>query len=141
MNPNRELKKKNWRRRLFGLLLALAPMVALLVSIRAGLSESVENGARSGVVFMLLAAAVAVFNFWLSFVRPIVYRWRHGGMTGFKFVSGVPGIGTVLVAIAIPLSFGFVWIGILGLAVLLVDTGGLPWFVWSTWRDESLWDA
>jgi len=26
------------------------------------------------------------------------------------------------------------------LLVLTIDTGGLPWFLVSTWHDESLWN-
>jgi hypothetical protein len=37
-------------------------------------------------------------------------------------------------------GFGALSAVALGLAATLVDTGGSPWFLVATWRDQSLWD-
>jgi hypothetical protein len=38
-------------------------------------------------------------------------------------------------------AFGDWRMATIGLIALALDTGGLPWALIATWRDESFWDA
>jgi hypothetical protein len=62
-------------------------------------------------------------------------------MEGYRFVSGIPAVGTLLLLIPGIVGFGATGTVVLLLAILLVDTGGLHWFVFMTWRDRGLWDS
>jgi hypothetical protein len=92
------------------------------------------------LAFGLAAAAllVALFNFWLSFGRPRYLRWRHPEAR-LRNISGIPVVGSVLAALAGLTGFGGPAAPIVALLALALDTGGLPWFVVATWRDETLW--
>jgi len=64
---------------------------------------------------------------------------RNGSYDGYKFVSGFPMLGTLL-GIAALLLCGNNWLTLLAVLFIFVfDTGGLPWFIISTWKEESLW--
>lgn len=62
-------------------------------------------------------------------------------MEGFRFISGVPILGTILACAAGVWGFGSVGTAGIGLFVMAIDTGGSVWFLLSTWKDTSLWDA
>jgi hypothetical protein len=75
----------------------------------------------------------------LSFVRPLVLKFWTPNSEGVAHASGIPALGSLLVAGALVLGFGSEIIALVCLVILLVDTGGIPWFVVSTWRDRALW--
>jgi hypothetical protein len=62
-------------------------------------------------------------------------------MEGYQFVSGAPLVGTLFVVAAGLLGFGNLPTAVVGLLALVLDTGGLPWFLAMTWHDRSFWDA
>jgi len=66
-------------------------------------------------------------------------RWRHP-QTKFPNVSGFPIIGNLLAVGASIVGFGMIDPSIAALLAVVLDTGGLPWFVILTWRDMSLWN-
>jgi hypothetical protein len=138
MSDERPLRH-NWRRRSVGATICILPIAIAVGSIILG---AVRGTALTpyGLYIVLLSSAVGVFNFCLSWVRPLLYRLLHGSWEGYHFVSGVPIVGTLIVVVGVLLSFGHVVTASLGLLVLLIDTGGLPWFLAATWRDSSLWD-
>ena len=131
--------RRNWRRRGIGGAICVLPIAIAVASI---LWWAMRGTAPTpyGLYVVLLAAVVGVFNFWLSWVRPLIYRLIHGSREGYHFVSGVLALGTLLVAVGVVISFGHVVTASLALLVLLLDTGGLPWFLAMTWRDSGLWD-
>jgi hypothetical protein len=94
-----------------------------------------------GLSLVLVGALLAVLNFHLSFTRPLLYRLRHGSSEGYRFVSGIPLVGTFFVMAAVLVSFGEVVTALVGLGVLLADTGSPLWFLLMTWNDSSLWDT
>ena len=61
-------------------------------------------------------------------------------MEGYEFTSGLPMLGTLFQIAGCVVGFGSTPVGLAGIASALTDTGGLPWFVISTWKDEALWD-
>lgn len=132
--------KTNYVRRGFGLVLGCSPLVLLCGSVLYGLSHGGQLRA-AGLVAELLAILVAGLNFYLSFVRGLLYRRKRGSLEGYRHVSGLPMVGTLLVVIGTLLGFGSMAVTVLGLAAFAADTGGTVWFVIATWRDSSLWDA
>ena len=132
--------RKNIKRRSAGALLAFFPVLLLAASIVAGLND-VQFSLYGAMAFMIAAVLIAMLNFYLSFLRGWLYVKRHGSPIGYRHVSGLPGIATVLVIIGVLLGFGEIETALLGMVVMLIDTGGSLWFLFSTWRDHSFWDA
>lgn len=135
----------NWARRSIGVVVALLPVALLISSIIAGM-HGMRSSLPGGMAVMIAAALIGALNFYLSFLRGYFYLRRHGSAgnnrsDGYQHVSGFPMIGTVLVLIGATLAFGDIPTAVLGLCVMSLDTGGSVWFLISTWRDSSLWDA
>lgn len=124
-------------RRFIGVALASAPLVLVLSSIASG--EVSKHPSRLAMGLAAAALAVALFNIWLAFGRPLYLRWRHPH-SKFRHVSGIPAVGTVLAVFASLIGFGMFGPSMLALAAVVLDIGGLPWFVVWAWRDKSLWD-
>ena len=91
--------------------------------------------------FMLAAAVIAAINFHLSFIRPRFFRFRRGSMDGYRHVSGIPIVGTLLLSIGALSGFGAIGSALIGIGAFVLDTGGSAWFIVATWRDRSLWDS
>jgi hypothetical protein len=83
-----------------------------------------------------LAALIAAFNFYLSFLRGLIYRlmgWEY------RWVSGIPVIGSICLALAllcISLSPA-VWLCASLIAVF--DTAGIPWFILVMFLAAFVW--
>jgi hypothetical protein len=79
--------------------------------------------------------------------------WNSGGLfacAGSQLLLGIypaevvrpaPLIGTFLVLFGGFFGFGDWRAATIGLVALACDTGGLPWALIATWRDQSFWDA
>ena len=129
----------NYARRIIGIVLCTAPISLAAASLISGLGAA-SPGDTGGIGWIILAAAIASFNGYLSFLRPWLYRQRHeGSMEGFRFISGFPLIGSLAVMIGVIFSWGHLYSAILGALVSVVDTGGTPAFLIVTWRDRSFW--
>jgi len=140
INTDQRSKPINYLRRALGATLGFSPFLLLLVSLVFGFVRG-QHSSVAAVAFMTGAVAIAGVNFYLSFVRPRLYRFRHDSMDGYRFVSGVPIIGSVLTIMGAIFGFGAIGLAILGIIAFALDTGGSGWFVIATWRDHSLWDA
>lgn len=124
-------------RRALGTLFCLSPVLLLIVS---GLF--VDRVHSPGAFWLLIPAGlVALLNCYLSFARPMIFRWRHESMDDYRHVSGIPAVGSVLVLAGGIVGFGALSAVALGFAATLIDTGGFPWLLVATWRDQSLWDG
>lgn len=134
------LPRKNIARRSIGVLLGLLPVLLLAASIIVGMQDA-HFGPGSAMGFMIAAGLIAIVNFYLSFVRGWLHVKRHGSSDGYRHVSGFPGIATILVIVGVLLGFGEISTALLGIGVMSIDTGGSVWFLFSTWRDRSFWDA
>ncbi len=132
--------KTNYLRRGFGLVVGCSPLVLLCGSVLYGLSHG-DRPTAAGLIVELAALLVAGLNVHLAFVRRLLHRRRTGSLEGYRRVSGMPLLGTLLVVIGALLGFGSLAVAVLGLAAFVADTGGSMWFVIATWRDSSLWDA
>ena len=123
-------------RRAIGIVVCLSPPAIAVASVFAG-PRSYHPLVLLSLAF---AAWVASMNFYLSFVRPWLYRRRQGSLEGYRFVSGLPIIATTIVVLMLLTNFGARIVAVSALVILALDTGGLPWFLISTWRDDGLWD-
>jgi hypothetical protein len=86
------------------------------------------------VAAFVLGGFVACINFYLSFVAVPLYRFRHGTAPA-RVPSGIPLIGSLLLAAAaFALPAGNAW-QLAALALLALDTGGPHWFVAVQARD------
>jgi hypothetical protein len=132
-------RRTNYLRRLFGVLVAVAPFFLMIASVSYWIDHKDSSDWR-GIWCGSAGAAIGLQNFYLSFVRPLLHRLSRGNLEGYKFVSGLPMIGTILTVLAVIYGFGSGGTAAIGVCALIWDTGGLPWFVLSTWRDRSLWD-
>lgn len=135
---SRSPKRNVWRRGL-GAVVCFAPVFILVSSF--AYSDTGRSTGRLGFGLAVVALAIGALNSYLSFARPLLYRLRQSSMEGYRHVSGAPLIGTVFVLAAGVAGFGELPATIVALVAAIIDTGGLPWFLISTWRDESLWDA
>ncbi len=125
-------------KRLIGVVICFAPVAVAFGSLGYSLGHPEIPRLRLSLIGGL-AAFVTLFNFNASFIRPLLYRLRHGSMDGFRFVSSAPMLGTLLILVESILGFGSFYTAILALAAYGLDTGGLPWFLVATWKDEGLW--
>src|SRR5664279_172675 len=89
-------------RRFIGVLVATAPIAIAVISIawqrRQPPFPLVANALAVAAMF------IAMFNLWLSFGRPMYWRWRRPAAE-YKHASGAPGIGNVLAIGALVAGF------------------------------------
>ena len=76
-----------------------------------------------------LGGFFCVLNFYLSFLRYPIHRLSGGDKKDIKWVSGAPLLGSLFVGISLLPHYETRWLLILGLALILIDTGGPHWFV------------
>lgn len=131
--------RRNYLRRAIGVAICLGPVGLFALSIfnAHDLSPARRLPAASLIGLALILGAL---NIWLSFVRPRLYMRCHETMDGYRFVSGVPLVGTVLSFAGGLVGFGAIGLALAGILSLALDAGGLPWFLATTWREGSFWD-
>jgi hypothetical protein len=129
----------NYRRRVIGVVICFAPVALVVVSLAVGQVRPRQSGL--GVALSVVGLLVGGLNMYLAAVRPAVYRWRCRSMDGYRNVSGLPGLGTLVVVAGGSIGFCDWRAAALGLLALAVDLCGLPWFLLATWRDRSFWDV
>lgn len=130
--------QKSYRRRSLGIAAAIAPIFAAIASL---LSPWATCHAELANKVGLVGALFVAINFWVTIPRPLLWRWRHRTMEGYRHVSVFPAIGTVLGIATCLIGFGHAIPTFMALGILLFDFGGSIAFVWATWRDQSFWDT
>ena len=85
-----------------------------------------------GVMFTLMATAVASLNFYLTIIAPWSHQRRHGNMDDYHNMSGLPLIGGFCIFCAGALMPTSIATGVYLLALYALDAGGLPWFFYAT---------
>lgn len=126
-------------RRCVGVLVGGAPLWLAAASLFRAMSF--PSTTAQGRWLLLPAVFLALLNAHLSWIRPRLHARRHGSLEGYRHVSGIPLFGNLFAIAALMLNFGNPFVAGVGLAAVLADTGGLPWFVFSTWSDRSLWEG
>ncbi|MEK6702304.1 MAG: hypothetical protein AABZ53_08575 [Planctomycetota bacterium] len=85
-----------------------------------------------GVILFAFGAFVTLTNVYLSFIRYPIHLARGGTRETYRWVSGVPIVGSLFLWISMGLlaSTGLKWLaGILS----IFDTGGIHWFIGTMW--------
>jgi hypothetical protein len=139
MSENPEPRPNNYRRRVIGILVCLAPLAVPIASLAAGLAwNRAEN--FSGILIVIPAALLSKLNFYSSFLRGWLYHRKHGTLDRYQHESGIPVVGSLLLVVGSVFGFGAIGTALLGIIAVALDTAGLPWFLFATWQDSSLWD-
>jgi hypothetical protein len=136
--PDKPVPGYNYRRRALGIVICFFPVALLAVSASVGLVYPRESAI--GIGFAVAGLLVAGLNLYLAMVRPALHFWRHRSRSDYQHISGLPLIGTLLVVVGGIIGFCDWRVAALGTLVLVLDFGGLPWFLVATWRDRWLWD-
>ena len=132
--------RTNYVRRSLGLTAVGGPVCLLVASAVHGRAVTTSVGLPA-LAIILVGLLVEALNSYLSFAKGLVFRWRTGSVDGYRRVSGIPVLGTVLATTGGLLGFGSVTCAVIGLLSVAIDTGGSIWLVISTWRDASFWDS
>src|SRR5690349_19056289 len=77
-----------------------------------------------GFAIFGLGALVVWINFYTSFVRYPLHRLRGGTREDFRWVSGLPLVGSILLCLS-TMFFGRSPVSWIALAIALLDTGGV----------------
>jgi hypothetical protein len=76
-----------------------------------------------------LGAFICLLNFYLSCVRYPLHRWRGLPKEAFQWVSGFPLVGSLFVALSLLWLHQLPVMIPIGIAMIVVDTGGIHWFL------------
>ena len=131
------MERRARARRRIGAIVCLAPVLVLALSLAVGIAR--PRAAFPGLVLVGLALLIGLLNLWFAFGRRFVHLARGLEPGTYRPSSGLPVVGMILVLLGCAVSFGSPWTAALGLLALAIDTGGSPWFLAATWKDESLW--
>ena len=127
-------------RRLIGLSVGLLPLVLVGLSFVTERRLELPFQSMVGIGLVVQGSFVGLLNAYLSWLRPWLHARGRGRLEPLRHFSGVPLLGSAayvglwLVPASLTLSS-------FASALLLLDTGGLPWFVYAVWKDRAFWDA
>lgn len=115
---------------------ALAAFLPLAIAGRHLLQYNTDPTTKHALVGWLCLAAygfTAVFNFYLSVIRPWLHSLRDKGE--YKYVSGIPIVHSLFLFVAIVTLPPSVLPGLLMLLLLLLDTGAAHWAAFAFTRE------
>ncbi|MHB0945944.1 MAG: hypothetical protein ACYC3B_02115 [Sedimentisphaerales bacterium] len=95
-------------------------------------------GFLTGILLAVFAIYLSLTNIYFCFIRPWLYKKKHGNFDGYQNISGIPMVGGITVlfsALLLPSSY---LIGLLLLFVYFTDVGGIPCFFYMIIRHELL---
>jgi hypothetical protein len=118
-----------------GDVLSFAPFLAASVAIpgivvyrqllgHSGVAPSNINWIM-GLVPLCFAVFVTLANAHLSFSRPWLHSLKNKSMDSYRFVSGIPVMGSIAILVSSLWSPPSFWIGVAMLVTYILDTGGL----------------
>lgn len=82
----------------------------------------------ASVTLLCFGGFLCLFNFYLSYIRYALYRLMGGVQEDYRFASGIPMIGTLLVTVSLIFLYGTSYF-YLGVLFLILDTGGPLWLL------------
>jgi hypothetical protein len=82
-----------------------------------------------GIVLLALGTLITSVNCYLSFLRYPVHLLRGGTQENYRWVSGLPVFGSLLLWISVPFLSALPGLMCFALLFSLLDTVGLHWFV------------
>lgn len=115
-----------------GFLLATAAVVGVPLGSLAAALVAPQEGWIGFVAVGFVGAGVAILFAglnWAVALRYPIHLWRHGSREGFQYVSGVPVVGNLFGTVGATVGWGDWRVATLALLAVVVDYGGLPWFV------------
>ena len=82
------------------------------------------------IVYLLfgIGGFLCLLNFYLSFLRYPLFQ-LNGKAREFRWLSGIPLLGSALVVLSLLILQEPTWLIALGIGLAAVDTGGLHWFI------------
>ncbi len=78
---------------------------------------------------LVLGSLICLLNFYLSFLRYPLFLQRGGKKEEYRHSSGFPLIGSALVAASLIFGKFDLWVIWSGVAIALIDTGGIHSFI------------
>ncbi len=75
-----------------------------------------------------LGGILCCVNFYHSVLRYPIHRIRGGARDDYRWVSGIPLFGSLLVAVSLVEFWREPWLLWVAVALIVIDTGGLHWF-------------
>lgn len=124
-------------KRIVGGLVALA-VLALPIASFAFHGRLFSGGfARLGYVLVGVGGVVSLLNLYLSFLQPMLLQPRRTEEAE-RHISGIPMSGMIVLP-GLYLAPPSVFLSVLVLVFVVVDTGNAAWFVWATWNDDGFW--
>ncbi len=73
-----------------------------------------------------VGSLISLLNFYFSFLRYGVYKLLK---RKYKWESGIPLFGSLFLFVSLLFLYKNPYILILGIALILMDTGGILWFI------------
>jgi hypothetical protein len=125
-------------KRTIGILVALAPFVVVTLFSSIEWRPFLGKASDTGYFLLAFGGLFCVANLYCSYLRYPLFRLFGGNKEEYKWVSGFPFLG-ILALIGFMFIPQSVWISVIILFLLLIDTGSVSWFVVCTWKDDSLW--
>ncbi|MDF1814123.1 MAG: hypothetical protein P1V20_18100 [Verrucomicrobiales bacterium] len=95
--------RTDYLRRGIGILVLVLPFALVAASI---IFRPMTSFQKFAIGVALLAMSISILNFWLAFLRPLLWRRKHGGMNDYRYISGLPVIGTILAVASVLIGFG-----------------------------------
>jgi hypothetical protein len=80
-----------------------------------------------GLAFLAVGGLVASVNFYTSFLRYPLHRWRGGTRANFRWVSGFPLVGIACLLLAAACLRDHPELMWMALVLALLDTSGPHW--------------
>ncbi len=81
------------------------------------------------VTALCIGGLVCLHNLYLSLLRYPIWRWKHGDDEGYGWVSGVPVLGSLIVALSLIRLHTHPWLLAVALVPIAADTAGIHWFL------------
>jgi uncharacterized membrane protein len=69
-----------------------------------------------------------LLNFYLSFLRYPLHKLKGGSRDSYRWVSGIPLVGSLSVAVSLLVLHEVRWMLASGIVLIFMDTGGIHWF-------------
>jgi len=81
------------------------------------------------LVLLGVGGFICVLNFYLSFLRYPLHRWRGGTREDYRWESGLPLLGSAFVAWSLFWLHKWPVLLPVGVLLILIDTGGIHWML------------
>ncbi len=91
-----------------------------------------------GWIIFGLGAVISITNFYNSVLRYWLFKLRGRLSENLASSSSIPLLG-ILVLVGNVFIPNTIWLNIAVPILLLLDTGGISWFVVMVWKDDEFW--